>query len=455
MKGCLNPNNPNLDIFKIPTQEGADEDDQWNGSIGDAVSAHVYSLSHSERQLWEDMICTRDGNIFRVSNNIEPYDKDPFHLQGKDLDDYLNQYKDKVSSESLQAIKEAIDQENENRTKTEDALDMGELVPYSEWERFPQMWNSIDIPNTPKDKMVYCGNTRQQFYDVFPEGHQDALFINKILGYLNGRKPENLDENYGKWLKTFIKSQALVNPVKPYVIYHLQRLVDSVIADSEYADQYVLGALKCIDGCWSQEFKNVTRQRFVNDSIYRLLLLRYKEWKHRHDNGESVYSDIKTFGQIMFNDLMLRQKMTNWHWAKYKKIKSFFAPKVIVRGKDINRCSMQELSEALRCDETKARKVWLERPFENIGEVYSNKLIDKTTFGGDENLDKVVNWLERITNQALKSKSLELLNEARKKLMTAQMDVRVMFTDEDWGMLWSFHRICRQEVMDKINEKGK
>lgn len=454
MKNCFDLNNPNSDIFIVPTQEGTDPEDQWNGSIGDAVAQHVYDLNQSERQLWENIICTPDGNLFRVNTNIEPYDKDPFHLKGKDLDNYLEQYKDKVSKESLQAIKEAIEEENIRREKSEDALDLGETIPYSEWEKFPQMWNSIDIPKTPKDKLMYCGNTRQQFYDVFPEGHPNALLINTVLNRLNAKEPELIDENYGNWVKNFIREHKSTGVLKNYVADSLNRLIDSIVADPAYAYQYVIGALKCIDSCWADEFKKVARKRFVNDPIYRLFLTSYKNWEERFNNGESVYSDVKTFGQIMFNDPALRSQMTGWHWQKYKNIRRKFAPKVVVRGFDINRCSRSNLEKALRCDSKKAREVWLGRPFDNIQEIYNLRYIDKETFGGTEKTDKIIDWLDNITQNCINNKSFTEINVASQKMIQAQSINKINLTDDEWNMLWVFHKICKNEVINKINEKG-
>lgn len=416
--------NPNKLIFEIPTQEGSSEEDVYCASIGDAVAQHVYSLSHSERQLWEELIHTSDGNLFRPIPSLDSADRD-------DVDE----------------------EELKRREESEDVLDQCELVPYAEWEKFPQMWNTIDIPNTPKDKMMYCGNTRQMFYDVFPEGHPDALFINNVLSRVVGR--DDINNNYGNWVIEYISEQLASKKVQESVAFNLARMVCNIVADPLYAEQYVTATLKIIDGEWANEFKDIVKQQFINDATYRLLTIQKKEWEERYKAGESVYADVKTFGQLMFHDPELRSQMNAMHWHMYREMKRQFAPKVVVRGYDINRCSRGKIQAAFKCDQRSAREIWHARPFENVDEIYFKSLINKEAFGGTEDADKVVNWIEKTTQTCMQNRSLLALTTASKRMTQAQADGKIKFSDDEWRMLWVYMRVCKEEVINHLNNKGE
>ena len=91
----------------------------------------------------------------------------------------IERFEGKVSDSELAALKEAIeieDDRRENQDISEDALDQ-DCIPFEDWERFPGQMQNVDIPTTPRDRAVYMGNTRQRFYDEFPEPDSDTLVI--------------------------------------------------------------------------------------------------------------------------------------------------------------------------------------------------------------------------------------------------------------------------------------
>ena len=249
----LEHRNPNADALVVPQEEGGTEDDNYFGSIGDATMRHVQSLSLAERQLWEELIHMGSGAIFRPTPSLDYVDRDPFKLRGQDLDDVLKDYADKVSPESLGAIKEAFEIEAQRRETSEDALDR-EVIPYHEWEDNPGMWKEVDIPATPRDKMLYQGNTTQSFYDHFPEGHQNQDFINRVIRCLDRDWcGDDDDAGYAAWL---VREVIEPSNAKTYVKRFLEQLVNKLATGecnpTDTVDEY----LQKIDDEWGYRYRD-------------------------------------------------------------------------------------------------------------------------------------------------------------------------------------------------------
>jgi hypothetical protein len=444
-------NNPNAHVFIVPTQEGADTEDQWNGSIGDATMQHVRNLEDNERQLWEDMIHMQDGNIFRTVPSFDAFDRDPFNLAAEDLEDYLKEYLRKTGATPQEeaAVREAITEEIERREASEDIMNLGQSLPFQDWEEFPQMWNSIDMPKTPRDKLIYCGNSRKRFYDFFPEGHPDSHYIEDVLNRMN---PE-INDNYAKMVVGSIETSIECGLIKPYTGYFLIKMVQEYT--NNLSDDCIQESLASIDKCWAVEYKNNSAIRSLEDPLYKLIVLKAREWNQRAKTGESVYSEIKSLGQALFSDLELLKKMRGAHWSKYRNIKRKHAPRVMVRGVDINRCSIQKLKKVLRCSSIKAKAVWLSRPIENLNRPYLDKLIDKAAFSEGEKTDRIIDWLESKAQKAIELNATTIFNQACTKMADAQRNNKVDIPDDEWRMIWAYSRICKEEIIAHVNQKRK
>lgn len=442
--------NLNHSALVIPKEQGGTEDDTYFASIGDATNKHVASLSDSDRLLWEELITLRSGNIFRSVPSYEVNDRDPFELRGKDLEEELEEVKKKAGSKlnesGLAAIKEAFENETERRDESEDVFDHAELIPYHQMEQFPGMEKHIDIPSTPRDRLIYMGNVNQRFYDSFPEGHPNAGIINQYLSMMDR---EEIDEGYVCWLANLLHTESCSDYIKHYLIKLAYQLVDGHGDLDEKAEE----ALSAIDNCWRIEYRNKAVAKAKRDSVLMLLVHKEKEWDKQAEEGFHVYASIKSFGQVLFDGF--RNRMKRVHWSRYKRAKRTHAPRVIARGLDINRCSLHELETALRVGPKEAQKVWFARPFESLGQAYHRGYIGNKTFSSSEDADKIVDSLEKAFQMDLEGMSFHQLSRLRNKLTRSQRDATLKLSQREWSLTWSYYRILKDELTRKINEQRK
>jgi len=344
----------------------------------------------------------------------------------------------------LAAIKEAFENEVERREQSEDAYDRAELIPFHQMEQFPGMEKHIDIPSTPRDHLVYMGNVNQQFYDSFPEGHPNAALINQYISMMNR---EEFDESYAGWIKKRLDAEFCPD----YIKYHLNKLADRLATYRVDPDEEVEKALLAIDNCWRIEYRNAAATRAKKDRVLMLLIHKEKEWKKQAEEGFSVYSSIKSFGQVLFQGF--RDKMKSSHWARYRRIKHQYAPRVVARGYDINRCSLRELETALRIGPKEAQNIWFARPFESLGQVYHNGYISSKSFSSHKQADRLVIALEQAFQLDSEGLSLQNLSQLRGELVASQKHGATGLNYHDWRMVWSYYRILRDELNRKINEQ--
>lgn len=443
--------NPNNSIFIVPTEEGADYEDQWNGSIGDATQKHIAELNDPSRQVWEELIHMRDGNIFRVNSNVEQYDKDPFNMYGEDIPEYLENYKKKgVDSSELAVVEEILQEEAKRREKSIDIMDVAEPIPYGEWEMFPQMWESIDIPSTPKDKLTYCGNSRQIFYDFFPEGHPNAPYINNILQRVNYTlNTENLDK-YLNWLKRDIENHMISNVIKEYVGVELLQLVANIQNNIDQTNEWINIALHSIDRAWFKEYKQQVARKSFKNPLVNLFYTQLSDWRERFKAGENVYSEIKSFGYSLYSDKELQSQMTRALWQKYHSIKKEFAPSVIIQNTDINRCSLNKLANVLNCSQEQAKTIWFARPFENFNQVFEKNFLNKKNFFKKEKAKQVIDWLENCTNECIATKTYNTFYQINNRLIRGEKENTLRLEKDDWNLIWTYYRLCKQQISEAI-----
>lgn len=448
MTKLFNLCNLNNQALVVPPEYGTNEDDTYFASIGDATAKHVSSLSFADRQLWQELIVTKSGNIFRAVPSNNSHDQDPMCLRGRDLEKYLETVKQQAGSKldksGLEAITEAFAAEAERREKSEDAYDRAELIPYHMMEQYPGMEKYVDIPTTPRDHLVYMGNVNQLFYDEFPDGHPFADLINMSIRMLN---KDTVDSSYATWFCEWLDEQQCPE----YIKRHLSRLAEQLGSEMGDPDEHVKAALSAIDDCWRIEYRNTAAARCKRDSVFMLLVHKEREWKNQASEGFNVYASIKSFGQVLFSGF--RDKMKGHHWARYHKAKRKHAPRVIARGFDINRCSLRELEAALRVDREGALTIWFARPFESLGQIYHKGYIRSIAFSDNNQADKVVIALEKAYNLDMSNRSLQHLSEVREKLAARQKNNQLGMSHHDWRMVWAYYRILREELVRKVNEQ--
>lgn len=459
-------NNSNRDAMCVPSEQGEKTEDSYNSSIGDATMKHVLSLDHNQRQMWEGLIHMRSGAVFRSTPSTEQFDPDPFGLRGKDLQKYVSKLKtsrkyfdaetgeEKVTrgltDKEIEPFMEAIEAEAQRQEESEDVFDHGNLIPFDDWEKMPQQWAHIEMPSTPKDRFIFMGNTNQLFYDAFPEGHPDTKLINNIFSMVN-RHDIDLDDNYAEWIKEKV---ILTTECQASTAAHLTAMIDRLATYKEDPNEVAEFALASIDRDWSVSIRDRVFDKMAQDPVFQLILHNEKEWEEQNKQGKSVYASVKAFGQALFKDKELKELTRGWHWHQYRSLKKKYAPKVICRGMDVNRCRIKELMSSLNLTRSGAEKVWFARPFESLGEIYMKDLINRSSFSDSEVTDKICSLMEKRAADAEEEKDLKRFSPVRHLLMSWQRDKEHNLVPSQWRMLWEFFRLRKVQIQETIKEQA-
>lgn len=437
----------------IEDQEGGTENDGYFGSIGDAVASHVHDIQDNAAAMimWNELIHMKDGNMYRMVPSWEENDRDPHNMRGGEIE----KLKQKLSTSLPKDVFEEIFQVEQDRREaageheTEDALDQ-EIIPYEEWEKFPGMWEKMELCKTPRDKAMYMGNTSQSFYDEFPEHHPNAARINSYLAILNRKWESGLDKDYAEW---FVKEILYGEHVRQYVIDCFAWLAYAIARDNSEANVYVRKALKAIDQHWRIEYLNVTAKKSLVNPITRLLVKKEQEWNKLAKDGFNVYNNIKRFGQLLFTDF--RNQMNGYHWARYRRVRDRHAPRVMLKGVDINRCSVNKLCTVLRINRNEAIEVWHTRPFSSLEHAFSMGYVNTLSFSNDEETDKVVMFIEKHAKIACEYKDLHRMNDVRKVLFAIQKKRKGNISSDQWSSMWRYYNILKTNLLDVINGRAK
>lgn len=506
-------NNPNRDIFIVEGEEGPDNEDVMNSMIGDAVQHHVAELTPFQRQCWENFILLGGKNIFVMEPSFASKELDLFNLKTKDLATALNdlktQYSNNLKPEAFKyiksgvklgkpenfilndklriAIEEAIQVEQEERDKGDDVYDNNQgLIPYEDWEQNPQLLKYFDVPSTPPSQARFAGNTENQFYDFFSwqessknNGHPDAVVIANFLRLVNqdqdelelqlleqsnGRKVLSVKAYFTRWVDKQVVKNRTTRPT-------LLKLVDYIVSDSTQNLQDKLEAgLTWLDNEWAKEWrKKALENQKEQDPLYSLLLTKEAEWETIQKSGTCPFSAVKAIGSLLFT--RYRKLMKSHHWSYYRRLKSKFAPRIMVSGEtkeeqldktikiirkplDLNRCSITELKIYLNLDDIKVRKLWLSRPFENLNQILSKELLDREFLTKDNKTLIYTNMIHSRASEALAKKDIRFFFSVSRPLIDAHRKNVEGFSREEWSMIWENYRVAKTDLSTKLKEKG-
>lgn len=412
------------DIFIVPTQSGADPEDQSSAMIGDATDTHVGNLGN-KRVYWEGAVLSPDGRIFSFEPNMNPL------ADERDLDkDTLREKVEAISEDALDYADISYEDYVFFRTSANGT------IPYEEWETHPQMWNAWEFESTPKDKARYRGTIKGLFYDSFPESHPRAEDISRILQMLN--KPlSTLNAPYDH------------NPAKGQVFssyWEFVRWVIQMLGFDEKTDSILN---RMLDGLQEDS----TRALFlVENALHALDRLEIRRWqasqkKLKKDEWDIAletvrsYKQLKVLGMQMHNS---RKSLSSRHWQKYFDLKKQMLPAVIIREQDVNRAFPHRVRERFPRTGNAILQGRVKRPYETYYDIVAREVpFDEELFSSPE-AKKLVNRKKnpKLLLQALKMGALDL----RGKTFTIPgffFDVSKVPLKER-QLLWAFAR--REEI---------
>lgn len=450
--------NPNADIFLIPGDEGATEDDRYNASIGDATLKHVDSLGNKVIY-WESFVCMPDGNLFAIEPNLSYTESDEFNIRSvQDVNKFMKEAR--IPDKYKDVYIEAFQNELQKQEASEDVLDQKEnLVSYEDWESNPGMSTSAwDLPQTPKPHVRYVGNCHQMFYDDFPEDHPDAKFINNILNIIN-RDWDEITPKFVRALSRRIESA----PIQRSTIDTLTNILDSICNSNDNPEIAVVAGLRTLDREWGKRlFKACRRQELQRDPIYNHLVTMCREYDTMIEQGTSVnkvFNTLKTFGRSLFNKrqpllhLGIQGRMKKSHWYLYHRMKKRYAPIVIVNKVDINRAYRNELAKALGISRRVAMLLITKRPFESLDDVRRTGLVKyEDVIRQDPETTVLVERIRTAGEEAIKANNLKLLTSLPADFIKEQKSGSSKLSSDEWKRVWECYNIMKTRVLRAINQ---
>ncbi len=471
--------NPNHDIFVVPTQEGSDKEDQWNGSIGDATMDHIHQMRHKLLEL-ENFVHMPNGNIFRIEHNVAPPDE---HGERKSKNNILTllttpevegKFTEQDRENCIKFEEEEVAASKKAKEEKEDALDQPR-VPFSDWEDLPQLTSAIDIPSTPTPLYIYAGNSTQMFYDSIPEDHPDIKTINSFISTVNSIDWDNFTEMTTEYFQNWIYGKSWDQ------YYAAERLakfcLDVELSTVKTPTELMIEALHDIERDWAKVVKDRVLQSFYEDPVYQELQTLSARLQENLTTGKHSWSEIGKFGQFLYKKY--GGQVTTAHWNVYKSIKKTYAPVLVVEKVDINRASINELRdifkkkykseieklldnddsetifsrklEAIRNKvENLAKQIFFNRPFSSLEEVAKKGIITVEDIGFTSNTVIPISLIKKAYRESNNFKNPNILSKVANQIVNLQKKTPQMCSEQEWSQIWQCYRIARSVVTEKF-----
>jgi hypothetical protein len=441
--------NPNHGIFVVETQQGADEDDQGHGSIGDATMAHVSKMSHRLPEM-ESFFRMPNGNLFRTVPNVQPMDEDGERYNKKQMMEVMVAHDPRVSLEDKENViaflQEEIAERREAREEKQDALDQV-VIPYDQWEAMPQMTRDWDIPPTQAPVYVYAGNTSQPFYDHVPEDHPDQRRITQFILMVNNVDWDDFTEDTATYFKMWLLDDERKFSVRT-TAYHLADFCDEV-ADPDgliYPDDLMKACLQKIDAEWMGILHDRVVKTFQESPITRDLERFEKSLAAKHEKGNLVWAEIGRYGQNLYRKY--GSHISTPHWTKYRKLKARFAPKVVVNKLDVNRADYRDLSKTM--PKKQADFIYFNRPFMSLEDLVEKKAVTLESVGYTKNNVVFISMIKSTAKKSIQSRVPSLLGKTAQQIINTQQTKPSIMTEEEWSAVWQTYRIAKAEVKSHL-----
>lgn len=492
--------NPNAPIFTVETEEGATPEDKGHSMIGDATMNHQSSLRPIDRAIYHEMLSFPDGTIMRM-------EEDTYQV--------IHDFRD-MDSEAAEAFLES-----KGVCMNPDEEDMYEagIMTAISVEDYEKNIEPYEIPSTPRPKFIYCGNSRQSFYDDFPEDHPESGKINMLLMMIKSNASILLS-NYVHTRRMFDQKTGLCRDFVQYDWYEnwADYFVETVVAmhdngsimSTTIANSFIdIGTFisteypaeeairECISGhlreidtdygvevqftaeCksllgWEEEIDGDTVKHSKNEG-YAYLSKMEKDWElsysrdARDANVLGIYKGVMKVGSELFagdfntdESGVTRARKSRLTWSKYASLKRKYAPRLRMNGIDINKCfHSKALCDTIGLTQKHADKVvsrLIEKEFKNLDEVFSVIGVDRSLFHTTKErkqVEEIVNIIDTEYKKAIKYKTLDRFLKVSATLMKKRDAGE--FTDEFtvWKKVWSHHRSLKADIIERKSKLNK
>lgn len=448
--------NPNKEIFSVETQEGADQDDQGHGSIGDAVMDHMFKMSHKLPEIGH-FIHMPNGNLFRVEEDVR--DPEVYH-ENFIRNQMVKVLASKIDPDAKDAVLGFMQSELEPN-ESDDALDQN-VVPYSEWETRPQQTSIWDIPSTPKPLFIYAGNCRQYFYDEFPEDHPDARLINQFIARVNKIDWDDFDDytamNLSSWIES--KHQGLA-PGKDYwrvatTPIHLTDFCNDLVYDAsgQPPEEKMAETLEKIDIDYRKSIYPQYIASLNGNGPGKYIEEAEQMIKEKYAEGHLVWADIANLGKRLFS--LYGDVMTKAHWQKYRRLRYRYPPKVMLGSLNINTSGFNDMYSFFRSkefsekDATKlAKDIFFKRPFRSTEELLNKVDVSSTLLGSTKKNAAFIAQVKIAKKQSKLAKDTRPLGRLAHNILEKQKAQPNMMSEEEWSSVWQAYRIAKKEVQSE------
>ena len=442
--------NPNKSIFVIETSQGADENDQGHGSIGDATAEHVAKMSHRLPEM-QSYLIMKDGNLFRMASNVRPKDEDGRKFnerQMKQVELSTDRSVSRQDKENLISFLESeINERKKNREDKEDALDQI-VISYENWEQIPQMEKYWDVPTTQAPLYIYSGNTRDPFYDHVPEDHPDVKRIRQFIMRVNYVDWDDFTEKTATYYKTWLLENMHRFEIQNCPL-HLSDFCDQVADEknSLHPDEIMIQTLEKIESDWQEVLKDRVIETFQKSTPAQAIQKFEKSLQGKYQSGQLVWNEIAKFGKYLYTTY--KTNINTSHWRQYKQLKSKFAPKVIVNQVDVNKANYRELKKAFPVKE--ADRIYFNRPFKSLEVMADSGIITLESIGYTENNVAFISLLKGTAKKVIAKKAPELMHRAVQLIIKTQQNKPSLMTEEEWSAVWQTYRIAKAQIKSSLS----
>ena len=471
--------NPNENIFVVKGEKGSDgilDNDNRHSMIGDAVKKHESSLSAIDRVLFHEAIHFADGNIVMKEPNMYQIIHDH-----RDMDE-------DAAAEYLAAKGVFMD------IDPDDMLEAGIMTGIS-IEDYEKNIEPREVPSTPKDKFRYCGNSRQSFYDSFPEGHPEEDKINMLLMMFknnidkffgpythvsaSGKKTEYSDWNgyYSQLIENWHENGTLSTSVA-CAFLNLTSFVVHADTNEDGIKEMIAEKLTELDAahgatvrfeadCRTLMGYEEGNNKHAPNEAYAVLAKKEVEWEEQYSKNASsvslraIYSDICKTGFDMYSteyneadsEITQRKKM-GLAWFKYRALKRRFAPRIVLKDVNINRCFNTDiLCNFVGFTKEQANAIvsrLIEKEFKSLNEVFT---VAKTEANNlmtpvDNSKTKIIiDIIDTEFDKAVKYKNIDRFLKVAPDLIRKQKAGEITKEFKVWKEVWAHYSEKKEEAM--------